>query len=192
MYALKNALLRIGMYSYALTRSQIEKLHAPHSQFGILSARRHEYSNKENKDRKGDLIRYVQDLNLRWETTQGVWPEKGELGFGVEDSILVWDVPFDFLLDLGRLYEQESIIFKPQNGPVGMYDLQNNVAFIWDDYDITPNVKKPRMVEDGEKLPNSTNIRDTQVTYGFNFDMPIPFSSTPIVRVPDEQMQSLG
>lgn len=125
---------------------------------------------------------------MQWEASQGVWPEEGEAGFGIEDSIVVWDIPFEFLLDLGELYGQESVIFKPKDGPVGLYDLQSNVAFLWEDYEITPNVTRPRMREELEDLPNSTNIRDTQVTYGFNFDEAIPFSNAPILESPTEEV----
>ena len=188
-------LLFIAKYleKLALREQQIKKLHSPESQFGIISARRPEFSSNEDKQRHTELIQYIQDGNFKWMSTAGVWPEDipdpenaGETlkSFGLENSIVVYDAPFDVMVLLARYFDQDGIVYKPEQGPVGLYDLNTNMAQLWLDIDIQTNAPKPRKLletlEEDEEMPLSTGIRDTQVFYEFA-DQKFPFTDdTPI------------
>jgi hypothetical protein len=184
---LRNILIKLSafqvntfFYRTGLTRTQLEKLHAPESQFGIISPYRNQYSSNQNKRRLTQLIQDVQALGLTWESVQGIWKEKDAPAFEKEVSLLVYDITFDYLCYLGTIYEQESVIFKPVDGPVGLYNISEGQAQLVEDYQLTMNSPKPKHTPQKEEITPYTRMRDTELSYDISPEK-LDFGKRPII-----------
>jgi len=171
-----------------LTKTQLERLHAPEEQFGILSPYRSNYSKNQNKQRLTQLIQDIQALGLIWETVQGIWKEKDVPTFEKEVSLLVHDIPFDYLVYLANEYEQESIIFKQKEGPVGLYNLGEGTAQLVEDLSIEVGTPKPYKIPEKEEISPYTRFRDTELSYDVSPEK-VEFGKRPVVpSAPSERV----
>lgn len=171
---------------HGITRSQLEKLHAPEEQFGIVSPYRSNLSKNQNKQRMTALIQDVQALGLSWESAQGIWQEEQATGFSKENSILVHDITFDYLMFLARRYEQDAVVYKPADGPLGLYDLTTGEAVVMTDFEIDTGSPRPRMRE--EDSDPYTRMRDTELHYEFDWSAPVEFGTSPVYGPAEEQV----
>ena len=99
----------------ALRLKQFEALMGMGKKFGVLSA----YgpgSKNENQQRNGDLFRELQSRGYR-----KIIPLRGSWEGVAEKSVLVPNMNWNDLLDLGAMFQQDSVIYKDPSGVVGMY-----------------------------------------------------------------------
>jgi hypothetical protein len=118
---------RISLDKTALKIKKLKKLLSKGGQFGVLSGYG-KGSKSENQANHGRLTGLLQKKGLRPVELKGKWA-------GVaEKSYLVPNMRFSDLIELGRLFKQESVIFKSTDGVLGMYYLRENaVEFAVDD-----------------------------------------------------------
>jgi len=171
---------------FGVTKTQLEKEQDEGSQFGMISAYKKDLPKNENKQRQTALIWDIQNLGLKWEARTGVYD------YTLEGSLLVKDISFGYLTYLGRLYEQESVIFKPADGPIGLYNLVTNMAVLLIKYNIEMNAPRLTNRKELEKkkkpLLPQTRIRDTKLSYEFNWSDPVAFSNSPIYEAPQPEI----
>ena len=116
-----------GMDRVALRLRQLQHLLSAGRQFGILSAHG-DGTKAENNVRNGELIRELQSRGYRYHPLKGSWEGV------VEKSVLVPNMAFSDLVELGRRYTQDSVIYKDLSGVVGMYYLkEGRVTFAADE-----------------------------------------------------------
>jgi len=118
-------LITLASYFYKEAKSEIKKIELlrllsnPKKSFGIISAYR------QADDEMHDLlINKLIDLNLLHQEIQGQW-------FGQqygEKSILIPNIDFNILIKLGKLLDQDAVIYKSKEGVIAMYYLHNNTA----------------------------------------------------------------
>jgi hypothetical protein len=174
-----------------VSKTDLEKLHSEGSQFGIISAYRSSLPRNENKRRTTELIQYVQALGLSWESAQGVWSLDTDSGsYSIEGSLVVYDISFEDLIGFGKLYDQDAVVFKPGDGPVGIYDLRKGTAVLLQQYHVETNVPRPRKeILEKKTLEPQTKFRDTKLTYDFDWSNPISFGNSPVYPVEEEIQQ---
>ena len=170
---------------FAITESQLKYLHKSLPQFGIISAYRSEYGRNKNKQRHTELIQYVNSRGYKWEETQGSWSDpSSEKGYGLESSIIIHDILYNEILDLGEYYDQEAFIFKESGGLLGLYNLYDNTVVVWKDWETVVDMGSVRpkdLDELGIEQQNSTRFRDVEVVYEFDLSTVMPLNrSTPI------------
>ena len=94
----------------ASTSRTLDRLTNPDSVCAIISPYRGEYSEKENKQRMIKLKSEVRKLGYGFNQFVSRWVEDGE-AFD-EESLLIPDIPFRLAYQLGKQFEQSSIIYK--------------------------------------------------------------------------------
>lgn len=102
----------------------MERLLTMGGDFGILSAYG-PFSKKVNQQRHGQLVAELQRRGYRRFTNlKGSWE-------GVaEKALLVPNMSYKDLFDLGRRFDQVSVIYKNIDGIIGMYYLRDSTAEI--------------------------------------------------------------
>lgn len=146
-----------------LGRNEIDMMHQKRGTFGVLSAYTGRHSKKENKDRHGELIRDLQIKGHRnWKDAQGYWGYR-------EKSVIVPDIAFHDLLELGDKYDQDAVIFKSNDGVVGMYSLKGGSVQI-----AAPEIE---YYDDDEGV---TEFRQVSMSYEFIEDLQIPLRGSPV------------
>jgi hypothetical protein len=78
--------------------------------FGILSAFRAVNSDKENKARHDELKKLVRSMGYGYIEMRGGY--KGDEGFAEELSVLIPNIKKKEIVDLGRKYQQHSVMYK--------------------------------------------------------------------------------
>jgi hypothetical protein len=116
-----------GMDRVALRIRELRSLLDAGRQFGVLSAYG-PFPKSANKDRNGELMRALETKGYRPHPLRGSWD-------GVaEKSVLVPGMSFPDLVELGRHFDQDSVIYKDPSGVIGMYFLrEGTVTFAVDD-----------------------------------------------------------
>lgn len=116
-----------GMDRVALRLRQLQYFLDAGRQFGILSAHG-AVPKSENNVRNGELIQQLQSRGYSYHPLKGSWEGV------VEKSVLVPNMTFSDLVELGRKFDQESVIYKDPSGVVGMYYLrEGKVTFAADE-----------------------------------------------------------
>lgn len=188
IYRITATLDRLG-----ITVKQLYKLHDI-GQFAIISPYRGELSRNENKRRMTELVQYLNSLGYKWEPSQGTWgTEDSPKGYEIENSLLVYEMPFEEASDLAQYFNQEAIIYKPQAGNVAMFNFTTNEANVMREFEADPTALRPRRKEEikkeyeerGEGIPPdleeklrqdpSTKWRDMELKYEFDWDTPVSF-----------------
>lgn len=121
-------LAHIARTRIALRIREMQHMTSVGHTFGVMSAYG-PYSKSVNQQRHGDFVRELQIRGYtKFHSLKGSWE-------GVsEKSILIPNVRFKDLVELGRKYEQDSIIYNDRTGVIGMYFLkENKVTFAVDD-----------------------------------------------------------
>ena len=99
----------------ALRLKQFEALMGMGRKFGVLSAYG-DGSKNENQRRNGELFQELQKRGYR-----KIIPLRGSWQGVAEKSVLVPGMKWQDLLDLGKRFDQDSVIYKDPSGVVGMY-----------------------------------------------------------------------
>lgn len=136
----------------ALRESQWNKLIlSDDASFGIMTAWRQSQKPTENHRRNDQLVRDFGERSWRYQAVRGVFPEVQDKGVKIafEKSFLIWDPEYLDLLSLGEKYEQEAVIFKPLDGPMGYYDLKAGTVAVYTGHKTTPN--QPGIPQQKEK-----------------------------------------
>lgn len=97
-------------YFTEATTSNIYRRLSDDSSCAIISPYRSEYSDKENRERMTELKSAVRKLGLGFNQFISRWVENGE-AFD-ESSLLIPNISEKDALDLGKTFNQSSIIFK--------------------------------------------------------------------------------
>lgn len=153
----------------ALRQTQFKRMLSQGGSFGIMSAYT-TTSKSENQKRHGQLIADLQKAGHRKvETLKGQWQ-------GVaEKSVLIPNIKPGLLFQLGRKYGQDSVIYKSQDGVVGMYYPSKGVAELAVDQSALPNVE----VADDKSMWSKT--RNWSFEMGFLWGQHVPWDgSNPI------------
>lgn len=157
---------------------QLEKLHSDGSKFAMMSAYLGNKSNHENKKRQLELIKYIHQLGRKFESAKGIWPADG--AYENEGSLLIYGIGFVETMQLGKIFDQQAIIFKDCGGPVVLYDLKQHVGQMLDEFDVSPNVSKPRkQIDRKEDVGAGTRWNQMQLEYTWK-DKKVQFSSHPL------------
>jgi hypothetical protein len=83
------------------------------SSFGVISASRKMLSDEENKERFTELMKDVRKTGLGFVRLKGGYTE--DQGFVEEDSLFVPNINKKKLMNLGKKYDQETVIYKDKN-----------------------------------------------------------------------------
>jgi len=168
---------------FGLTENDLLRLHEEVSQFGIVSAYLNNLSRNENKQRHTELVQLLNVSGYSWEGTQGTWQVDTGKGYALENSCIVYDIPFRIILNIGEAYEQEAIIYKVSGSDVGLYDLNTRLAYLMEAYNYDMQAPRPRVKEDlGVEHTPSTRFRDVEIVYNFDWSEGIPFEDQPVTR----------
>ena len=81
--------------------------------FGVISPFRKEFSNKENLDRYKELKEIVRERGYGFIELKGGYQE--EDGFVNEKSLFIPNIKKNEMLELGKKYNQHSVIVKDSN-----------------------------------------------------------------------------
>lgn len=112
----------------ALRLSNLSKLMEKGNRFGVLAAYQPQ-SKSKNKDAHEELLKLLRAKGYKPELLRGKWE-------GVaEQSLLVPNMKWADLLELGRKFEQISVIYKSEDNIIGMYYLKQNYAEVAIDMD---------------------------------------------------------
>ena len=118
----ENRRILLAKLKIALRLRQMEKMMSLGEAFGILSA----YgpgSKSQNVDKNTLLVQELQKRNYR-----RFYPLKGSWEGVAEKSVLVPGIKFSDLVELGRIFDQVSVIYKHPSGVLGMYYLREGKA----------------------------------------------------------------
>tara|TARA_Y100000004_G_scaffold194382_1_gene258821 strand:+ start:458 stop:1042 length:585 start_codon:yes stop_codon:yes gene_type:complete len=95
----------------SLSRVMHHVNHTP--KMGILSPHRQEHSDEENERRFSELKRHVRKLGHGYVEMRGGYKEEG--GFVKEKSLMIPNIERKHMLELGKKYDQHSVIHKDGN-----------------------------------------------------------------------------
>jgi len=165
----------------ALRLKQFEALIKMGQKFGVLSA----YGpgkKSENKQRNVDLYKELQKRGYK-----KIIPLRGKWQGVAEKSVLVPGMSFQDLLDLGKKFEQDSVIYKDPSGVVGMYYQKDGEAefAVADDGTIAATW-------DANK-EHYSKARGMSFEFGFLWGQRVPWNgSTPYTRKGLERLLESG
>jgi len=114
-------------------------------------------SRAENRRRHGELTSELERRGYSWTPVYGFYAER-------ERSILVEGVEWRDAVELGNWFDQESIIFKPSGGPVGMYRLRDSEVIVSLAFDVKGHIPE----EEIGKFPS--RFRKFGPALGLNFE----------------------
>jgi Protein of unknown function (DUF3293) len=107
--------------------TDLDKLSRMGRSFGVISAYRSGLSKSENQVRHGDLMADLQKDGWRPQPLKAKWEDMVTGVSKKEKSLLVPNIDFRRLQELGEQYEQDAVLFKDPSGSIGIYK-NNNVA----------------------------------------------------------------
>lgn len=112
---------RASMDKEALKLKELQSLMRAGKQFGVMSAYG-PFPKSVNQTRNGELIGELQSRGYKFHPLKGSWE-------GVsEKSVLVPNMKFSDLVELGRRFNQDSVIYKDPSGVIGMYFLKEGTV----------------------------------------------------------------
>ena len=179
-----------------LRRRQLERLLGEGKSFGNISAWRGELSRRENKERMARLRRRLEQMGYRPVESSAAWEDRETGKVYRERSFLVPGARPEDLFELGREFDQDSVIFKSPQGVLGMYDTrgENPKVVLAQRPDGEPayriQAEKPAKRERGpehetERVEPELFSRTRGINFEFDFqwDRPVPFDGeTPMSR----------
>lgn len=117
-----------GTVRVALRLRELQHLLEAGRQFGVLSAYG-PFPKSVNQTRNGELVGELQSRGYRQSH-----PLKGSWEGVAEKSVIVPGMAFTDLVELGRRFNQDSVIYKDPSGVIGMYFLkEGKVTFAVDE-----------------------------------------------------------
>ncbi len=159
-----------------------------HDSFAVMTAYQ-EQPKSHNKAAQHGLLKDLVDAGFpaqRDQRQKATWTytnEKGEDTTEGEKSLIIPGLPFDMAMDLGRKYNQESVIYKSPDGTVGMYKFDPQIAFVSADALGKPAYALSRDPEkDFKKEEARSETRGWAYKFDFDFKNPIPWSDAPITQ----------
>lgn len=131
-------------------------------------------SKHQNKLRHGQLLQELQKLGLRPHPLKGKWE-------GVaEKSLLVPDIPASVIFDMGKRYGQDAVIYKGEDGIIGMYYPAARKVTLAVDPQANPAVAAAAQSA-GQGL--YSKARGTEFEFGFLWGQDIPWDGhTPMTK----------
>lgn len=118
---------------FAFGVKDLEQLSKQGRSFGVISAYRSNLSKKENQRRHGELIRDLQKLGIRdVEPLKSHWEDMDTKVVKHEKSIIIPNIAFDKLVELGKKYEQDAVLFKDPSGSIGIYFKDGTATMAYD------------------------------------------------------------
>ena len=132
--------------------------------FGIVSAYR-EAHKSENKDAKGKMIGELQRRGYReFHLLRGQWQ-------GVaEQSFVIPNTQAKDLFEIGKKFDQDSVIYKAKSGIIGMYNNRNHTAIVAVNQDLSPAFQ----ITEGKDLYSKVD-RNWSFEFGFLWGNEIPW-----------------
>lgn len=125
-HAFSGALVSFGV-------KDLEHLSKKGRSFGVISAYRANLSKAQNQERHGQLIADLQKLGIRnVETLKSQWDDMATGVTHKEKSILIPNVSFEALHQLGKKYDQDAVLYKDQSGSVGVYFKDGTATMAFD------------------------------------------------------------
>ena len=109
---------------YILNESSLSRIMqhiSDNKTFGVVSPFRKDNSNKENKDAYAELKNEVREMGYGYIPLMGGYKE--EKGFVNEKSLFIPNITKDDIMEIGRKYNQDSILFKDKSG---FYEIGTN------------------------------------------------------------------
>lgn len=157
----------------AFPRKQVAIFMGWGGRFGILSPNKSGATDAEKRTNESDLLADLKNLGYRKAS-----PLLGDWGDIPPGSMLIQNIRPEDLFALGRKYEQESVIFKPQDGILGIYHLTGEpVADIVMEPEGDPIL---RAQADGTLF---TKARGIELDHGYLWGDKIPWAGrAPITR----------
>lgn len=144
-------------------RTDLQNLHQKKGSFVIVSAYRGDMSKKENKIRHGEMLADLQRMGYRnWKDASGYWGYR-------EKSVIVPRMSYKEGVHIGEKYDQDAIIYKHDDGVIGMYDLKGRSVQI-----AAPEVD---FYTDDEGV---TEFRNVSMSYDFIDGLTLPLTGGPI------------
>lgn len=132
--------------------------------FGVLSAYREQHKS-ENKDSKGEMIAELQKRGYRqYHLLRGQW--KGV----AEQSFVVPNMQAKDLFDIGRKFDQDSVIYKAKNGIIGMYNNRTHTVVVA----VNPDLSPAFQIVEGKDLYSKVD-RNWSFEFGFLWGNEIPW-----------------
>lgn len=99
----------------------------------MISAYRSNLSKAQNQERHGQLIADLQKLGIRnVETLKSQWDDMATGVTHKEKSILIPNIAFHALHQLGKKYDQDAVLFKDPSGSVGVYFKDGTATMAFD------------------------------------------------------------
>jgi hypothetical protein len=124
--AFGHALVAFGM-------KDLDQLSKMGRSFGVLSAYRSNLSKSENQKRHGELVADLQKLGFPHTTAlKSQWEDMDSKVVKHEKSILVPNISFKALHELGKKYEQDAVLYKDPSGSVGIYFKDGTATMAFD------------------------------------------------------------
>lgn len=164
-----------------VSKRLMERVMAPGQSFGNISAYQSGKSLSENKERMGDLRKELERRGYRPIPTYSTWEdEKTGKKYG-ERSYIVPDARPEDLFELGKNFEQDSVIYKTSEGALGMYYTgERPRAVLAQDAEGNPNydvqgIKSPKKEKGQGPRPKEREqeelfSRSRGLNFSFNFD----------------------
>lgn len=109
-----------------VSKRLINRLMAEGHSFGNISAYRADKSRRKNKEAMLRLQRELQRRGYRPIPTYSTWTDDKTGKQYQERSFLVPDAKPEDLFELGKMFEQDSVIYKSTDGALGMYYTGDN------------------------------------------------------------------
>ena len=120
----------------------------PRSKDPSIPATPGNYPRRENKERNREITMQLEQMGYKWESISGGYDVQ-EYGTHVsEDSMLVYDISWDEAHNFAQDYRQESLIFKPRNGPTGIFATDGSWSGIFMKWDIGGEIDKGKAPKD--------------------------------------------
>jgi len=147
--------------------------------FGIISPNKPGATDAQKLENKASLLADLKDLGYRKAS-----PLLGDWGSIPADSMLVQDMRPEDLFALGRKYGQESVVYKPSDGILGVYRLKGTPMV-----DIVLESEGDPTLRDQAHPTLFTKARGLELDRGYLWGDDIPWNNrTPITRADVRRM----
>jgi hypothetical protein len=152
----------------ALKQKQFMRMMEQGGNFGVMSAYG-PHSKSENQKRHGQLMADLQKMGYRPTPLRGSWE-------GVaEKSMLIPNMKPEHLFELGKKYDQQSVIYKSKEGVVGMYYPKKGVA------EVAMDPKGDPQFDLAQDKSEYSKTRNWSFSLGFAWGKEIPWNGkTPL------------
>jgi len=118
---------------YAFGVTDLEQLSKKGRSFGVISAYRSNLPKKENQKRHGELIADLQKLGIRDAAPlKSHWEDMDTKVVKHEKSLIIPNISFAKLTELGEKYEQDAVLFKDPTGTIGIYFKDGTATMAYD------------------------------------------------------------